>query len=347
MKKWFIIAGIVLFVFAGLYLVFSFFAVKFIESRIQKTISPGFTIARIKGKITHLSIHEIRFEDPQTLQVEEMRIYPDLIGFLKRKFIIRELVVLKPSFFLYRTQGGTFVGPWISMQHQEEVSSQAVGKGEKKNTEPVPIKINLLRVEKGSIDFEDRKMGDPPGQVYLREVGLNIEHIEYPPVSARSQVDLKGKIKGKVREGEIVAKGWIDLWASDLEASLKIRETDLRVFEPYYRKRVSAEVESGYVNMEGHLSVKKRALDTAGKLEVTDLQIKDAGAIFYIPAKTLRSQLWKRGNRAEVQFHVKGNLDDSRFNLQEVLLVQIGFGLAEAIGFPIKTIGRVDKEKTN
>jgi len=110
MKKWLIIAGVVILVFAGGYLLLSFYAVKFIQAQVQKMIGPGFTIAQIKVNATHLSIHGIRFEDPRTKQrflgVEEMRIYPDLPSFLQKRLGIREWTILKPSFFFYRTREG-------------------------------------------------------------------------------------------------------------------------------------------------------------------------------------------------------------------------------------------------
>lgn len=350
MRRILVLFGIIVILFAGGYLVLSFYAVKFIQARIQKMIGPGFTIAQIKVKATHLSINGIRFEDPGTkqkfLRIEETRIYPDLLSFLKRRLQIRELVILSPSFFFHRTREGVFIGPWVSIK-KEEKSGEAPGKEEKKEGETISIKINRLRIEKGAIDFDDMKAGETPGQIRLREVDLEIKNIEYPIVSSRSPIELKGMMKGKTKEGEIVSKGWIDLMSSDMETSLKIREVELKVFEPYYRKRVSAEIEAGYFNMDAHILIKKRVIDTPVKLELTDLHMKEEGTIFYIPAKTLVSRLKDKGNRMEVQFHVKGNLDDPRFKLQEVLLMQIGFGLAKTMGFPIKTIGGVDKEKTN
>jgi len=342
MRRILIPFGIIAILIVGGYLVLSFYAVKFIQAQVQKAIGPGFTIAEIKVKVTHLSINGIRFEDPRTkqnfLQIEEMRIYPDLPSFLKKRLQIRELMILKPSFFFDRTREGVFVGPWAFIK-QEEKSGEAPGKEEKKEGEAISIKIDRLRIEKGSIDFDDMKAGEIPGQIRLRKVDLEIRNIGYPLVSSRSPIELKGKMKGKTKGGEIVAKGWIDLKTSDMETSLKILEVELKVFEPYYRKRVSAEIESGHLNMDAHIAIKKSVIDTTGKLEVADLHVKEEGTIFYIPAKTLLPRLKDKGNRVEVQFHVKGNLDDPRFKLQETFLMRIGIGLAEAIGLPIKAVG--------
>jgi hypothetical protein len=348
MKRWLVITGVVIILLIGGYLALSFYAVKFIQARIQKMIGPGFTIAQIKVKITHLSIHGIRFEDPRIkqefLKIEEMKVYPDLPSFLKKRLHIREWTLIRPSFYFYRTREGIMIGPWISIQ-KEERTREAPGKEERKEREAISIRIDRFRIEKGSIDFDDMKAGDTPGQIRLREVDLEIKNIEYPLVSSRSPIELKGRIKGDKKTGEIASKGWIDLMSSDMETSLKIREVELKTFEPYYREKVSAEIESGYVNVDALIGIKKRVIDIPAKLEVADLHIKEEGTILYIPAKTVLSRLKDKGNRVEVQFYVKGNLDDPRFKLQETFMMRVGIGLAEAIGLPIKTVGTGELEE--
>jgi hypothetical protein len=347
MKKWIIIAGGVIFVFVGGYLVLSVYAVKLIEARVQKMIGPGFTIGQIKARTTHLSIHGIRYEDPRTkrifLRVEEMKIYPDLLSFLRKRFHIREWAIIQPSFFFYRTPDGVMIGPWISVKNEEK-SGEDPGKEMKRKGEALSIRIDRIRIEKGSIDFDDMKAGETPGQIRLREVELKIENIKYPSSSVQSPIELKGRIKGKTKTGEIVTKGWVDLTSSDMEILLKMGEVEIKTFEPYYRKRVSAEIESGHMNMDATVTIKGHQINAPGHLELTDLQIKEEGTVFYLPAKTLASLLRDRGNRVKGKFHVKGNMEDSRVNLQEVFLTQIAFSLGEAIGLPVKAVGAGESE---
>jgi len=348
MKKWFVTTGIVILIFVGGYLAFSFYAVKFIEARVHKMIGPGVTMAQIRVKITHLSLQGIRFEDPRTkqefLKIEEMRVYPDVLAFLKRRLHIREWVLLRPYFFFCRTQEGVLIGPWISTPTNEK-RKEVSGREERKEREAFLIRVDCIKMEKGSIDFDDMKIGQPPGQIRLRDLVMKMKNIEYPLVSFQSPIELEGKIKGDQRTGEIALKGWFDLMSADTEASLKIREVELKTFEPYYRQKVSAEIESGYVNLDAQITIKGKGIDTPVKLEVSDFRIKEEGTVFYIPAKTLRYRLKEKGNRLKVQFHVKGRLDDPRFNLPEAFLIRAGIGLGEAIGLPIKAVGTRDLDE--
>ncbi|MBM4339371.1 MAG: DUF748 domain-containing protein [Deltaproteobacteria bacterium] len=347
MKKWLAIAGVVILVFAGGYLALSFYAVKFLQAQIQKMIGPGFTIEQVQVKATHLSIHGIRFEDPRTkktfLGVEEMKIYPDLRSFLKKRLHIREWAILSPSFFFYRTRDGITIGPWVSIP-KEEKSGEASHREVKKEKETIPIRIDRFRIEKGSIDFDDMKAGETPGQIRLRDIDLKLENIRYPSVSSQSPIELKGKIKGVAKSGEIFAKGWVDLASLDMEVLLKMGEVELKTFEPYYRKRVSAEIESGHMNMDATVTIKSQRINAPGHMELADLQIKEEGTVFYLPAKTLASLLKDKGNRVKVKFHVKGNMDDPRFDLQDAFLTQMAFSFAEVLGLPIKSVGAGESE---
>ena len=342
MKKWLILSGVVLVLFIGGYLLLSFYAVKFIQGQIQRTIGPGFTIAQIKVKATHLSIHEIQFEDPGTrqkyFQIAEVKIYPDLLSFLKKRIGIRKCMVLKPSLSFYRTREGTFMGPWIPIK-KEGKSEDVSNKEREKKEGSIHIKVDQFRVQKGSIDFDDMKAGETPGQFRLRDVDVEIKDIELPLTSAQSPIELKGKIKGKTKEGEIFTKGWINLKAEDLETSFKMREVELKIFEPYYRKKVSADIESGHMNMDATIRVKNKKIDIPGQMELTDLHMGERGTVFYLPSETLVSLFKNKGNRIKFQFHLKGNMDDPRFSLQEAFLTQIALSVTEALGLPIKGKG--------
>jgi hypothetical protein len=336
MKKWILGIGIVVVLFIGAYFILSFFAVKVIQSQIQKAVGLGFTLREIRVKPTHVSITGLQYEGLATkkkyLQIEELRVYPAVLSFLKGPLRIREFLALKPSFFFYRTREGVLNGPWI-LEKKEKKEGEEKKPGGK---EPVSIKIDRFRIQKGAVDFEDMKMGEPPTQIRLRDLDLEIKDIQYPLRSARSPVELKGKMKGKRTDGELYAKGWMNFETSDMETSFRAREIEIKTFEPYYRKRVSAEIESGFMDMDATIDLKERRINAPGQLILSDLRIKEGeGTVFWIPAKTLISILKGKGNRIQVKFHVKGNMDDPQFNLREAILVRIAVSLAQAMGVPV------------
>jgi hypothetical protein len=230
------------------------------------------------------------------------------------------------------------VGPWVTTKKEDE--EKEVSEKEKKRREAVEVQIDRIRIQKGSIDFEDRKIGDPPPQMKWRELDFEIRNIRYPLASLHSPVELSGKMTGKVKEGSITLRGWIDTKTMDMDTFLKIREVEIKTFEPYYRKRVTAEVESGTLDIESRIGMKEMRIDAPGELGLMNLRIKEGGGtVFWIPAETLVSLLDKKDHQIKAKFHVKGNVDNPKFNLQETFLTQIALSFAQALGMPIKVIG--------
>jgi hypothetical protein len=134
----------------------------------------------------------------------------------------------------------------------------------------------------------------------------------------------------------------MDLTTMDLEAILKIREIEVETFKPYYRKKVSAEIDSGTMDLESKITLKGKKIDAPGELDFINLHIKEGGGtVFWIPAETLSALLKKKGNHVKVPFHVKGDLEDPHFDLQETFLTQIAFSFMESLGLPIKSVGEI------
>ena len=345
MKKWFLLAGVLVVLFIGGYFVLSFYAVKFLEPRLQKVMGHGFTLEETKPRITYLSARGIRYEDPDSkqrfLQIEEIRVYPSLLSLFERSLHLKELAILQPSFFFYRSREEGVVGPLVMTKMEEEGEGKGKGiLGEKKREEPIQVRIDRIRIRKGSFDFEDRKVGEPPAQIKLRDINFEMREIKYPITSVHSPVQLEAKVNGKGQEGSIEIKGWIDAKTMDMETFLKLREIEVKTFEPYYRKRVTAEIESGVMDIDSKIAVKEKRIDAPAELDLINLHIKKGdGMVFWIPAETLASLLEKKGHQIKAKFHVKGNMGNPRFSLQETFLTQVAIALAQALGFPIKVIG--------
>jgi hypothetical protein len=343
MKKWLIVTGILAVLFIGGYFVFTFFAVKLIRPRLQKVMGPGFTLTEMKVKTTYLAVRGIQYEDPQSkqrfLQIEEIRIYPSLLSFLKKSIYINEVTILRASFFFCRSREGNLVGPWVTTK-KEEKGKESSEEVENKRRESIQIQIDRIRVREGSIDFEDRQVREPPAQIKLKEVDFEIRDLRYPLASSRSSIEFKAKMRGRTQEGSITLKGWIDAKTMDMETVLKVRQIEVETFEPYYRKRVSAEIGSGYMDMDSKIAVREKRVDAPGELDLVNLQVKEgSGMVFWIPAETMVSLLEKKGHLIKVQFHLKGDMGNPQFRLRETFLTQVAISFAQALGIPIKVVG--------
>ncbi len=199
MKKWFVLLGLVILLVMGGLSVLSFFGVKFINTELRRTMGSGITVSEIKIRLTHLAVSGIRYEDPRLkkplLQIEQVNIYPTLFSFLKGELRIRELTILRPSFFFYRSRDGTFVGPWPAAGKEpgETAGGETKKTGEGKAFQ---VRIDRIRIQEAAVDFEDRKVEEPPAEIHLRKVDLEVRDIHYPFASARSPVTTERKDEG-------------------------------------------------------------------------------------------------------------------------------------------------------
>jgi len=350
MKKWSLLLGLIVLILIGGYLGLSYYGVILLQPKLQRMLGPGFTLKAIQPRLTHLSVRGIEYEGLHTkkkyLQAEEIKIYPAILSLITGPLRFRNMTVLQPSLFFYRTGEGVFIGPWAVPEKRE--SREPSGSQEKEGRGEAILRIDRLRIERGSVDFEDWKAGESPVRLKLNDVDLEVEGVHYPFRSARSPIELKGNLEGTAgKGGEILAKGWINLKTADVETSLDMRGVDVKLFEPYYRKKVSAQIDSGYMAMAAKISLKEKFIDAPGRLKLSHLTIGEReGTIFWIPAKRVIPLLKEKGDRMEVSFHVKGSFEDPRFRLQEALLTQIAISFLEVVGVPIRGVGEEILEGT-
>lgn len=369
MRKWFFFGAIVLSLLIAAFFGLSYYGVRIIEAQLQKRVGPGLTINRIKVHLTSLSALGIRYQDPSTrqvlLDVEEIRIFPDVFSLLKGGLWIREVSIRNPFFWVYRSREGRFTGPWIDLGRDGKVEppgpvqKEAPGsipakkgfpdderpsggpdEGERGRPGFLQVRMGRLRIENGSIDFEDRKAPNEPGRIRLRGIQFDVRDLQYPVVSRRSELRFQGRWKGEKKDGRIEARGWIDLKTFDMEVPIQIEEVEVKALEPYYRRKVTAEIVGGSIDLDLKLLVQGRKIDAPGEVRLANLQLgKGEGMIFYFPAKLLLMLLQSKGNELRARFRVKGNLDDPRFDLEESFLTRMGLSLAESLGLPIKGVG--------
>jgi hypothetical protein len=348
-----ILAGIAVLVVAG-FLALSYTGGRLIRTRIEQAMRSGLRVGKINVRLTHLSLKGIQYEDPISMQricqIEEMKIYPSLLTVLGggRTVQIRKCMILGPSFFLYRSREGVFTGPFPKAGKEgtgtPEKGQEGSSRGEKRRAEAAAVRIDRLQIAKGSLDFEDRKTERHTAYLQLRDMDLEMKDLRYPLVSIHSPVGLKAKFKGMTREGDLSLKGWIDLHTTNMEMTLRTREIELRAFEPYYRKKVTAEVSSGHVDLDARITVRKHVIDAPGEMDLVNLRVREGGgSVFYIPAKNFMRMVKDKGNRVKVRFRIKGNLDDPQFNLRENVASRLALALAESLGLPVTVVdeGRV------
>ncbi len=348
MRKWLVLLGLGALATGVVLLCLSYFGVKLINAELKKVAGPGLRVEGLKLKWTHLALRGIRYQDAVSgqkwIDIEEARIYPTLFASLRGTVRIRECQLLGASFFFHRSREGGWRGPWpVSLTPKTRPSSAK----EANKANALSLRIDRIRIRKGVLDIRDEKADAGASEFHFEDLDFDLKEIQYPFVSAPSPFELRGRTRGKTKNGTIFSKGWIDLKTTEMEASLTLRGIEVKLFEPYYRRRDSAEIESGQAHLGARIRVRDQWIEGIGELELLDLGIKEGeGTVFWIPAKMLASWLRDRGHRIKVPFHVRGNIADPEFKLDQKLLVRIGLSMAESLGLPARALGEEVLEGT-
>lgn len=331
MKKALII-GCVVIVLLGVvgYFFISFYAVKFIQSALQKKVGPGFTIEKIEATWHDLTVWNISYYDPQmrrkTLTVPKVKIYPSLSTLLHGTITLRNIVVSNPTIFVYRTASGVLRVPWKPQgKPQEKSQGKPEAPPSKKKTAEKGLKVVIehIRVQNGAFDFEDDKSGTPPFKIQLTALAVGIDNIQIPATSQHTNIHFKSQVKGTAQNGSIAVDGWRDFKTSDMNMHFKVGGMELTLFEPYYRSDVHTTITSGYVNADVGVTVANQMLDSPGEFEVNDFTISKQGILFKMPANQFSEKLAEKKNYVKIPFHVSGNLRDPQFSYAKSLLKEV------------------------
>jgi hypothetical protein len=89
-----------------------------IKTNLQKNMGPGFSIEKIRLKLSSISGSNATFVDTQSngklFYIDELRMYPVLSSLFKKTVMITKIEINKPEIFIYKTPKGKVVGPWVT-----------------------------------------------------------------------------------------------------------------------------------------------------------------------------------------------------------------------------------------
>ena len=95
------------------------------------------------------------------------------------------------------------------------------------------------------------------------------------------------------------------------------------------------------MDMDSSIIVRGKKIDAPGEIRLVNFHVKKGGGmVFWVPAETWASILEKKGHRIKASFHVKENMENPQFKLQEAILTQVALSLGQALGIPIKGVGK-------
>ncbi len=255
---------------------------------------------------------------PARGSVENILIRPDFRALFTGRIDIASLRIVKPDlrFRLGKSPSGR----------------TDAGKGSRKGA--ASVSLRSVDIEDGSILVTDPKV--PNSLFPFRKVGLHVGGLTFPSGADPITFSLKSRLESPASTGRLTAEGSSDLQGKEIEATIRLTDADLTLFEPYYRKLTTSEIESGRVGLDLTVHVRDGLMEAPGVLHLEDLRFRPSSNplsnFMGMPISLIAALLKDSGGRIDIEFTLRGRTDDPSFSFTQQLLRKIAVSLAEKAG---------------
>jgi len=211
------------------------------------------------------------------IKADYVYISPSIPGFLTGSVVLNDLKLIRPEFTYEKTQS-----PIIESAadiNTPFVLATAQSKAIPEKKQPPRLIIKHLNIKDGKLDFVDHTVGSDGIKITVKDINFDLTNLYIYPHSAVTNFTLEGRIPWQQgqEEGKIEAKGWMNLFKKDMEATVKITDIDGISLYPYYSQWVDLEkarIESARLNWISDIKSVNNNLTAACHLELTDMAFK-------------------------------------------------------------------------
>jgi len=226
-------------------------------------------------------------EIPGLAKIEYTSISPSIPGLLGGHVVLNDLKLVNPQLVYEKTAAHGETGESASNVNttagvgasNPQLKSGPLPKSEPRKDKYLRLIIKNLNIKDGRIDFTDRTLPGEGIKITVKDINFHLTNLYIYPRSAITNFEIKGRIpwsQGE-EEGKIEAKGWVNLFKKDMQATVKIADIDGVYLYPYYSAWVDLEktrIESAKLNLTSNLKGTDNNLAAECHLELTDIVFK-------------------------------------------------------------------------
>lgn len=333
-----IIPGILvcLFVIAGLMLVR--YANVIAKAGVERAIGKDFSMGSIDLKWGSVHARNVVMKDTagkEIIRVEELTVRADFMNFFRDKHIISSLHLEKPYIYVEVDKKGHLASPVLTPQEKELI---------RKETEKAPVKFEKIVINRGSVDYLDRKVPRVPVLTKVRDIKMQMEHLTYPFTNEPTKYSVQAHVPAGQGTASIKSEGNIKFASQDVESVSHVRDLDITHFKPYYDKQAkSVHVKKGLMDLDVTAKIVSRKIHAPGHAVIKGLELETGSGLgdrfMGVPASVVLNFMKKSGDKLPIDFVVSGNLDNPQFNITENFMAQLSFAIMDKLGVSVKDIG--------
>jgi uncharacterized protein YhdP len=190
------------------------------------------------------------------VNIRSARLRLDILPLLRNQFSLRDVLLDRPVFRLKRDSNGELNIADLLAKPRKETS----------------LKINNIAIDKGSVTFEDQAAGNEVITTRLDDLDCAIDS---PLFGSRFQYQISATVNEDRNKATLSLKGTFEpassgkpVWAGDLEASVRLRGSDLQHYAPYLNRKAPIDRLGGLLDADTNFSGNLKNFSSKGNATV-------------------------------------------------------------------------------
>ncbi|WP_018609305.1 DUF748 domain-containing protein [Uliginosibacterium gangwonense] len=322
-------------------------ALRLLKQQIVSALGPEGEVQSIEVSLHAIEIRGLRVKAGSALhkrmgwpaadelRADKVRVVPDLRSLLTDTVVVRSIDIDGGWLPMMRTTKGLQIVPGLHAPKNDdkEDADQSKPKAQHK------ISFGTIALHDSQIDFYDATVSHKPHLIPLRRIEAHLDDFHLPDMDEKSALDIQAEV-GEHHPGRIALKGWLTPGNLDSQLKLDLKDVSLTLIEPYLVKAADTHVKRGSFSLELDSKVNERKLNAPGKLVLDHMELSGSGMLGGIARDTALALLRDRSEQIDLNFVLKGDLDDPKFSLNEEFYTRIGSALAETLGIGFESLGK-------
>jgi hypothetical protein len=326
-------------------------AVHQIKERINETLGPNGSVEEIDVGFGHVTLSRVRLRGPKdwpasdAMRAERIVLDVDMHSLITKPIHLRSVSVDNYYLSIVRSADGRVrILPGLR-ETAQEANATPDSKEREEHAREEKL-IDRVSFERGSMEFFDGSVQNPPYRVLIGDARATVDHIHLPALTDRTELSMTGSIKGPSHTGNVTWAGWMVIANKDSQTRVTLRNVDVATLDPYLLKKAGAKaaVTGGTIDLSIDATVKDYRIHAPGTLTLNHLQISDAGnpldTFLSIPTKAAIAALKDRKEQIKLDFVLDGDLRDPKFSLSESLSKKLAAGFAKVLGVSAEGVAR-------
>jgi len=326
-------------------------AVHQIKERIIETLGPNGSVEEIDVGFGHVTLSRVRLRGPKdwpasdAMRAERIVLDVDMHSLITKPIHLRSVSVDNYYLSIVRSADGRVrILPGLR-ETAQEANATPDSKEREEHAREEKL-IDRVSFERGSMEFFDGSVQNPPYRVLIGDARATVDHIHLPALTDRTELSMTGSIKGPSHTGNVTWAGWMVIANKDSQTRVTLRNVDVATLDPYLLKKAGAKaaVTGGTIDLSIDATVKDYRIHAPGTLTLNHLQISDAGnpldTFLSIPTKAAIAALKDRKEQIKLDFMLDGDLRDPKFSLSESLSKKLAAGFAKVLGVSAEGVAR-------